>query len=175
MLNSRNDWIAHLRAAAGEGLLPPVSGLPPAVLEGPGIDGLLWRATADPAVDPDAALLARPGTSLVDLGRFRTIEVWTECELSALHALWRLCRLRPTPARLARLADLRAWHLEHTQPDNATNRPWSLHVFVAAGAPECQLYAETLLLNFEASGARNEPLSRWILRDAAHELELGGA
>ena len=174
MLSSPADWTAHLRACApGEGL-PPLEGLPPAVLEGPGIDGLLWRATADTtaAAAADAALAGRPGGSLVDQGRFRTLEVWTECELSALHALWRLCRVAPTPARRERLAGLRAWHLEHTQPDNATNRPWSLHVFALAPGPENQLYAETLLLNFEASSARSEPLSRWILRDAAREIEL---
>ena len=174
MLNSPADWIAHLRACAPADGLPPLEGLPPAVLQGPGIDGLLWRATAAPALADaaDAALALRPGASLVDQGRFRTLEVWTECELAALHALWRLCRVAPTPARLGRLDELRSWHLEHTQPDNATNRPWAVHAFVAAPGPENQLYAETLLLNFEASSARTEPLSRWILRDAARELEL---
>lgn len=174
MLSSPSDWIAHLRACAPAEGLSPLAGLPPAVLEGPGIDGLLWRATADPALAAaiDAALAARPGGSLVDQGRFRTLEVWTECELSALHALWRLCRVFPTPARRGRLAELCAWHLDHTQPDNATNRPWALHVFAMAEGPENQLYAETLLLNFEASSARSEPLSRWILRDAANEIEL---
>ena len=70
------------------------------------------------------------------------------------------------------LAELRAWHLEHTQPDNATNRPWALHAFVAAGDPESLLYAETLLHNVAASEARREPLTRWILLDSAQELEL---
>jgi EAL domain-containing protein (putative c-di-GMP-specific phosphodiesterase class I) len=68
------------------------------------------------------------------------------------------------------LGRLVEWHLEHTQPDNATNRPWALHVFVRAGAPEARLYAETLLHNATASDARHEPLTRWILLDAAREL-----
>ena len=78
-----------------------------------------------------------------------------------------------TPARVARLEELRAWHMEHTQPDNATNRPWALHVFARVGDPESALYAETLLHNVTASDARHEPLSRWILLDCARELTAG--
>ena len=119
---------------------------------------------------PESA--ARPGQSLTDLGGYQSIEVWTECELSALHALWRLCRTHPSPARAARLRELRAWHLEHTQPDNGTNRPWAIHAFLAAGDPESRHCAETMLHAVCASDARGEPLTHWILADAAHELAL---
>jgi hypothetical protein len=71
---------------------------------------------------------------------------------------------------MARLADCIEWHLEHTQPDNATNRPWALHVFLREGTPEARLYAETLLHNATASDARHEPLTRWILLDSVREL-----
>ena len=118
----------------------------------------------------DALLATRPGSSLADPGGFLALEVWTECELSALHALARLVRASPTPARLARFDELCRWHLEHTQPDNATNRPWALHAFARRGDAESHLYAETLLHNVAASDARHEPLSRWILLDAAREL-----
>ena len=122
--------------------------------------------------DADRLLRARPGSSLAGTESFRALEVWTECELSALHALARLVRLQPTPSRTARLEELCRWHLEHTQPDNATNRPWALHVFARATDPESSLYAETLLHNLQASDARHEPLSRWILLDAARELAI---
>jgi EAL domain-containing protein (putative c-di-GMP-specific phosphodiesterase class I) len=79
-------------------------------------------------------------------------------------------RVAPTAARAARLEALCRWHLEFTQPDNATNRPWALHVFARAGEPEWTLYAETLLHNATASDARHEPLTRWILLDCVREL-----
>lgn len=127
-------------------------------------------------VPADGPLLAPDG--------YLAIEVWAECELSALHALHRLVRERhpalPASAK-ARLEAAARWHLEHTQPDNSTNRPWSLHVYLlAALGPridgvdpgDAQFYAETLLHNMTATDARNEPLSRWILGDAARELRL---
>jgi hypothetical protein len=90
-----------------------------------------------------------------------------------------------SPADSAALQDRASeaihWHLEHTQPDNSTNRPWALHAFLLAdrpggiGAGDASLYAETLLHNMGATDARNEPLSRWILADAARELRLATA
>ena len=175
MLASADDWIRHLRAVAGPGTEPDLDRPPPCVLAGGGPDEVLWPAALPGAgprlrAEADRLLAARPGASLADGAGFLALEVWTECELSALHALSRLVRADPTPARAARLEELRRWHLEHTQPDNATNRPWALHVFARARDPESALYAETLLHNVRASDARNEPLSRWILLDAAREL-----
>lgn len=180
MLTSSHDWIRHLRAVAGPGTDPDLDAAPPCVLAGGGPDEVMWPA-ALPGAGPrlleeaDRLLAARPGSSLADGAGFLALEVWTECELSALHALSRLVRARPTPARSARLEELRRWHLEHTQPDNATNRPWALHLFAARRAPESALYAETLLHNVAASDARHEPLSRWILLDSARELEAASA
>ena len=73
----------------------------------------------------------------------------------------------------ARIDDVRRWHLEHTQPDNATNRPWALHVFLTMGTPEAVHYAETLLHNAMVGGP--DPLSARILVDAARELGLVAA
>lgn len=177
MLSSTHDWIRHLRAVAGPGTDPDLDAAPPCVLAGGGPDEVLWPA-ALPGAGPrlrseaDRLLAARPGTSLADGSRFLALEVWTECELSALHALSRIVRLHPTPSRRARFDELCRWHIEHTQPDNATNRPWAVHVFAKSRAPEAILYAETLLHNVSASDARHEPLSRWILLDAVRELEL---
>lgn len=179
MLHTIDQWIRTLRSAAGPGTSPDLDALPPAVLAGGGPDGVLWPAALRDApgsaiAAADRLLAERPGSSLSDAGSFRALEVWTECELSALHALARLVRMRPTTARAARLDELCRWHLEHTQPDNATNRPWALHVFARSPAPESALYAETLLHNVLASDARHEPLSRWVLLDAARELAADG-
>lgn len=175
MLHSSDDWIRHLSALAGPGTAPDLDGMPPTVLREGDPDATLWRAACaapgDPAiVAADGLLASRPGDSLASSGGYAALEVWTECELGALHALARFARRHPAASRDARLAELVAWHLEHTQPDNATNRPWALHVFLREGSPEARLYAETLLHNATASDARHEPLTRWILLDSVREL-----
>ncbi len=151
----------------GDGPSEPVSG----------DDIGLWWALVDRRVDVDALLGPEPGPGagpgpLWPLGRREAIEVWTEAELSGLHALWALARQRCRDdwARRARLA--RDWHLLNTQPDNATNRPWALHVFVLGGTPEARHYAETLLHNAMVGPGRPDLLSAWILLDAARWLAL---
>ncbi|MFM1935322.1 MAG: hypothetical protein RI990_281 [Planctomycetota bacterium] len=175
MLESIDQWITHLTGLAGPGTCPDPTELPPTTLPPGSPDTVLWRAATAPddaaALElADRLLAARPGQSLVDAGTFLALEVWTESELGALHALARVVRRAPTPARAHRLDELRRWHLEHTQPDNATNRPWAIHVFLRSPDPESWLYAETLLHNVHASDARGEGLSRWILRDTLREL-----
>jgi hypothetical protein len=154
--------------------VPDLDAAPPSYRRAGDPDDVLWRAAAGGGPELAAAdrlLAARPGSSLSDAGAFLALEVWTECELSALHALGRAVRRHPSRERAERLEELLRWHLEHTQPDNATNRPWALHLFAARRAPESALYAETLLHNVAASDARHEPLSRWILLDSARELQ----
>lgn len=177
------QWIEHLERLAG----PAASALPPDPTLASGTRGeqLLWRACAqDPADAASAtteaavdALLAERSGPLLAPDAYLAIEVWAECELSAVHALHRLARRggeERRARRARRLAEAVAWHLEHTQPDNSTNRPWALHAFLLAddGSGEAALYAETLLGNMRATEARDEPLSRWILADAARELRL---
>jgi hypothetical protein len=175
----RNQWIRHLESlAAGEsGEFPP----DPTLASGPRGEQRLWGACRLP---PDAMAAAvgevlgsRRGP-LLESDAYLAIEVWTECELAALHALHRIARLAPTAESTAirrRTSEAIRWHLEHTQPDNATNRPWALHAFLMAedGTGNQTIYAETLLHNMLATGARDERLSRWILGDAARELRLG--
>lgn len=197
-----DSWIQHLSqlGEADPAPLPPEKTL----LAGNRGEQRLWRACAGEATDlgwigaarPAAAgaqVAASPSTlvpadgPLLAPDGYLAIEVWAECELSALHALHRLVRERhpalPASAKTRLDAAVR-WHLEHTQPDNSTNRPWSLHVFLLAalGAPidgvdpgDARFYAETLLHNMTATDARTEPLSRWILGDAARELRLAAA
>jgi hypothetical protein len=181
-----DDWIQHLErlGEADPPRLPPEKTL----LAGERGEQLLWRACAGEPSDlaravPPAAT-AGGDRPLLPTDAYLAIEVWAECELSALHALHRLVRERhpALPACAKERLDAAArWHLEHTQPDNSTNRPWALHVYLLAaeGAGiagvdrgDARFYAETLLHNMTATEARNEPLSRWILGDAARELRL---
>ena len=188
------DWILHLErlsrasgarpAPALDDPAPPDRTLHDGQLDDPARgEQLLWHAALAPAdarIDGavDAVLRARPERgSLLAPDAFLAIEVWAECELAALHALHRFLRVRRASAgdwRRARLAEAARWHIEHTQPDNSTNRPWALHVFLLLDDPtgEARLYAETLVHNACASDARDEPLSRWILADCARELRL---
>jgi hypothetical protein len=139
----------------------------------------LWRAIRaglrgeaalrDAGIDPRAAGPLWPSDD------WSAVEVWTEAELCGLHAL---SRIAEDAAVAARLRSALAWHLEHTQPDNATNRPWALHAFLLAAADDsggeraaARAYAETLLHNAEAQGLE-DPASRWILADAARELRM---
>lgn len=182
-----DQWIQHL-GRLGE---PQPSDLPPdrTLLAGNRGEQLLWRACAGEAVALEALGLGAPAPRSADgpllaPDAYLAIEVWAECELSALHALHRLVRLGHAalaPDAASRLRGAVRWHLEHTQPDNSTNRPWALHVFLLeafrpdGGAGEAALFAETLLHNMTATDARSEPLSRWILADAARELRLVAA
>jgi len=174
--NTRARWSAHLLQVSGLDARPDAPPPAAALRAGrPGVESLdlrLWRCAseADLAVPPD--LLQAAAGPLRPWGSDGPIEVWTEVELSSLHALWRLARLRREPRMRDRAVAAMRWHLEHTQPDNATNRPWALHAFARRGDAESRLYAETLLHNVAASDARHEPLSRWILLDAARELAL---
>jgi hypothetical protein len=192
----RDQWIQLLEHHAGEVAAPAMHGadaprtdaprtsvlapLPPdpTLFSGNRSEQQLWRACAGEVIDPWEAIRPEAG-SLLTPDEFLAIEVWAECELSAVHALHRLVRERAAKGMESeplarRLADAVRWHLEHTQPDNSTNRPWALHVFLLAddGSGEAALYAETLLHNVLATHARQEPLSRWILGDAARELRL---
>ncbi len=142
----------------------------------PGGEVVLWEAVRA------GTALAASGLDLLATGPlwrsdgWAAIEVWTDAELCGLHALHRAARLRPAerPAIEGRLAAAIAWHLEHTQPDNATNRPWALHCFLLDGSPEGRIYAETLLHNAEVQGFE-DPAAVWIVGDAARELRLATA
>jgi len=154
-------------------LLCAITGLRTALPEAPVERGEigLWWARVDQRVNVDRIISAPTGGSLLPQGLYRTIEVWTDADLSGLHALWWLARKRCRGDWMQRVAEVRDWHLEHTQPDNATNRPWAVHVFVLGKSPECWHYAETLLHNCMAMTGRPDPLSAWILLDAAGALE----
>ena len=189
-----DKWVTHLRRVArtGAGQTPPTGpgpiakpfGLVVSDCQGtteaaprplPDADLGLWWALAGARVDVDGLLAEATAGPLWPQGGFKAIEVWTESELCGLHALWRLARDRGRQDWAKRVQVVRDWHVQNTQPDNATNRPWALHVFLLARAPECQHYAETLLHNCLVTTGEPEPLSAWILLDVADELELYAA
>lgn len=186
---SLRDWENHLRrladtaprvdaAGAPDGFGAWTAGEPPAPAPTPpDFDELLWRCVADPAVSGwrDEAGLDLGREALFPRLRERaTIEVWTERELAGLHALLWLAIRDHDEQAMARVFDAADWHLEHTQPDNATNRAWAAHVFLLLAArrslADARLYAETLVHNCMVTTGAPDALSALILRDAAAAL-----
>lgn len=187
----RERWVRILTttAEAGETALPRgvalwfqthrgVAPLPERDAASP--DDRLWTAVAAGAPIPDSLRDSdqKPnGTNtapLFPISPDDTIEVWTERDLSGMHALSRLLEKRPDPSLSERLQSALAWHLQNTQPDNATGHPWAIHVFlersIVVEDHEARLYAETLLHNCQMQSGRADGLSAEILRDAAEAL-----
>lgn len=144
----------------------------------------LWWACVDAtrrvapildSLDSQRQALGDTAGSLIPQGLHRSIEVWTDTELSALHALYWLGRRRGEPQWQRQALDAARWHIEHTQPDNATNRPWAVHVFailnVQHGSSEARLFAEALIHNCQVQLGRPDALSALILNDAADALD----
>lgn len=175
--SSLADWSDHLARASGlavvPGSCPPAEALRPARAGRDSIDLRLW--TAATAEVPSPRPIPVGEGPLAPWDGSVAIEVWTEEELSAMHALARLVRRLGDAAARERLHQAIAWHLEHTQPDNATNRPWAIHAFLLEGSPEARAYAGTLLHNALAMQGRPVPLSAWILMDAAAELRMSAS
>jgi hypothetical protein len=142
----------------------------PAPAEAVSDETRLWWARCDASVNIDAIVHRAAAGPLLANDLYSAVEVWTDAELSALHVLWILARQRGRHDWSARVDIARNWHLEHTQPDNATNRPWALHVFLTDDRFECQHYAETLLHNAMATMGHPDPFSAWILLDCAYAL-----
>ncbi len=128
-------------------------------------DTLSAHDTLPVRTQPHAPLFEQPGDVV--------IEVWTETELASLHALWWHAQSDGGLDQLVR--DVGAWHVERMQPDNATNHPWGLHVFLLLhlehGAEGADLYAQTLLHNCMVSQGKPDRLSAHILADSADAIE----
>jgi hypothetical protein len=107
------------------------------------------------------------------------IESRTETELSAMHALYRLGLDRAQPALTARALDAARWHTAELQPDNGTNHPWGVHVFVMLACESADpaesgaalMHAQTLLHNCQVQQGHADRLSACILWDAARTLD----
>lgn len=179
------QWEAHLRAlaesrtpgrpaAAAPGFLNWLDSSPSRPVANAALDDALWAAVLDESIDPLPLLESEADGPLFAQGTSRTIEVWTERELSGLHALWWIAHRRERGDVRERLANSALWHIDHTQPDNATNRPWAAHVFLqlsfATGNPGARMYAETLIHNCQTTHGVPDALSGLILMDCAEAL-----
>ena len=131
-------------------------------------DLALWHQAANQG--PDHSLISSIVNSdpawLSLTAREIGIEVWTESELCALHALsW----LGPQYQNRAYVAAANL--ILELQPDNATNHPWGVHLFAhmecTTSNRDAGMYAESLLHNCMASSAAPDHFSAIILLDAA--------
>jgi hypothetical protein len=172
-------FAAWRRVADGEHTPPSAERWASTPSDEPALDDALWLALAGAPLDVGGALeRGRPAPggfgALVEQGLFKTIEVWTETELSALQALWRLGLARDDAALTTRAHDAARWCLDHLQPDNGTNRPWGAAVFAHLesidGGGAAGLYAETLVQNCVAMNGAPDGLSAAILIDGAEGL-----
>lgn len=154
----------------------------------PDLDDRLWWAVHDPDAPIGELIGDQLGEQLGNLGHpFGPldpalneigIEARTEIELSSMHALLRLGLDRSDPSLVERCLDAARWHIGAMQPDNGTNHPWGIHVFVLlAGrsgdpgeAAAAMMHAQTLLHNCQVQQGRPDRLSACILWDAALTL-----
>jgi len=132
------------------------------------LDEKLWASLAGLGDVPELPKLPTGGITGQPTGE--AIEVWTEIELASVHAAWSLGKAwRAETSRAA------AWLIEHIQPDNATNRPWAVHVFASLahelGDPSYELYAQTLLHNCQVTSGKPDPFSAMILLHSANQLQ----
>ena len=174
------DEAGH-RRAVDRPLLAWMLGLAPGEpAKPPTLDEPLWWRLA--AGDPAWSDLVRPGEGplLLELADESVgIEVRTEAELSAVHALHRLGRLHNDQAAVERAFDAARWHTETLQPDNATNHPWGVHAFLelaissadAALAGAARSHAGTLLHNAMVALGRPDRFGAVLLLDAARALQ----
>lgn len=111
---------------------------------------------------------------LLPRGEELAIEVWTERELSVQHAVWRLAERNGDRELRERCCAAARWAVAELQPDNATNHPWAVHIYLAlaaAGDAGARMYAETQLHNCQVTLGRPDRFSAMILIDAADALE----
>ncbi len=145
------------------------------------LDARLWHAIH--AHEPVAGLLAPAPGPLLGEHAFAVgaIETTTETELAALHALAHHAERRDpqAPSLTDRMLDASRWHVQTLQPDNGTNHPWAVHVFImlaeqetdANSAHEATLHAETLVHNSIVNLGRPDRFSACLLLDAARVLD----
>jgi len=175
-------WARRLGAAAGDQVDPSSSPPPSAwgVESGRATDRRLWEvvaATPAPSARVIEAVsglrLAGPGPLLERAGN-DAVEVWVDRELAAMHALHRACRVLRRAEWGTRLHAAVAWHVEHTGTENATHRPWAVHVFLLCGSSDAEFFAAGQLhaVAVEHAAGPPDPCTAWILQDAARELDL---
>ncbi len=135
------------------------------------IDEQLWSAQTTAAA---RALIDLAGDGPLHEPEGRgAIEVWSATEFCAIHALWSIGLANADAPCLARAIHAARWHVEHTQPDNATNTPWGIHVFALANpedSHEGDMLAQTLLHNCIVQEGYPDNRSALILEHAGAEM-----
>lgn len=102
------------------------------------------------------------------------IELWTEIELGALHAVWNrvIDRAAPECGVLARQAV--EWHVNELQPDNATSHAFGLHGFVICAhernLSDVWLHADMMLHSTMLGTGKPDRFSACLMLDAARGL-----
>lgn len=148
---------------------------PPPIISDPRPTDLkLWNSLVRGQTSLMLQSIAPAGSPLCPEFNTLAIEVATETELAALHALSHAGNTaRP---RVEAASD---WIVQNIQPDNATNHPWAVHVFLQraheSGSIEHRLYAETLLHNCIVSLGRADRFSALILLDSGRTLKAADA
>jgi len=103
-----------------------------------------------------------------------TVEVFTESQLCALHALLRLATRERSERWLSHAVRSCLWLIENIQPDNGTNHPWGAHVFIVVEAMGLTdsgiMYADAMLTNCQVHQGKPDRRSALILHDAGNEL-----
>lgn len=118
-----------------------------------------------------AAIVASPGREdcLHEMTNDDSLDTWTYRELVGLHALARLALHRRNNGWAKRVEQVANFHLENTQPDNATNQPWGVFAFLwsskTRGFAEQQLHDATT-----HGGGKLLLLPAMLLADAADTL-----
>ena len=154
----------------------------PAPPEATATDAAAWWALADPNADDvrlESLFLQRDAGPVIPEDPNTGVEIWTETELAALHALANHAADASDspvgPALLARARAAAAWHVETIQPDNATNHPWAAHLFaavsIATASDEHRLHAETLVNICCVSTGQPDRFSATLLLDAADSIQ----
>lgn len=143
---------------------------PPIIPSIQSTDLKLWNALVRGHPAAMLVSITPSGSPLVPEFNQLAIEVATETELAALHALSHAGSI--ARARVEAASD---WVVHNIQPDNATNHPWAVHVFLQrafeTGSVEHRLYAETLLHNCVVSLGRADRFSALILLDSGRTLK----
>lgn len=145
------------------------------------LDDRLWWAVHDPdsriadfGAGSDAVGQGPLDPTLGDIA----IESRTETELAAMHALFRIGLDRVQPGMIQRALNAARWQIAELQPDNGTNHPWGIHVFVVLAArspdnPESSaalMHAQTMLHNCQVGMGHPDRLSACVLWDAGQTL-----
>lgn len=169
------DESGHRRPVDGA-FLRALMGLPSGpVPEGSALDIVLWSNIGNEAFRPLDCIASRDGPLNVEGSA--AIEVWTELELCCVQALWSHAVARRSQAAASRALGAAKWLEANIQPDNATNRPWGIGVFVERGQidpgpSEADLYAETLLHNCTVARGKPDLLSSLIMLEACGTLAV---